>query len=545
MEPEEKVNILLVDDDEVKLLALENILSGLDQNLVKVHSGKEALRALLHQDFAVVLLDVRMPVMDGFETAAMMRERERSAHLPIIFVTAADRGETHVARGYSLGAVDYIYTPVMPQVLRTRVAVFVELKRQQERMHRLEQREHERQLGEVTERLEEEVKRNRFFSLSPGLLCIADFDGFFRQLNPSWERTLGYTPEDLKSRPFLEFVHRDDREATLDAMRKLEAGEPVIRYENRFRARDGSYRWLAWNAAPHGEKRLIYAVAHDVTQRKQAALALQVSNQELESFSYSVSHDLRAPLRAIEGFSQILEEECAGGLDEAGREHLGRILAAARRMGLLIDALLHLSHVSRTELRTSAVDLSVLARSVASELQESDPRRKVECVIAEGVTAKGDATLLRDVLENLLGNAWKFTGKREDARIEFGAATDGGWPVYSVRDNGVGFDMKQAGRLFTPFRRLHDSAEFPGTGIGLATVQRVVRRHGGRVWAESALGRGTAIHFTLGGEEQNGSQDGPAREEPLAPAMAAPAAKRRFVSEETNEPNRRHPAGRG
>ncbi len=510
MKPEEKVNILLVDDDETKLLALENILSSPNQNLVQAHSGKEALRALLNQDFAAVLMDVRMPGMDGFETAAAIRQRDKTAHLPIIFITAADPSETHVARGYSLGAVDYMHAPIAPEVLRSKVAVFVELELQRERMRRIERREHEGQLSAALDLLEGEVKGNRFFTLSLDLLAIAGMDGYFRHVNPSWERTLGYTPEELKSRPFMEFVHPDDREATLAAMGKLKAGETVVLFENRYGAQDGSYRWLVWNAAPHMEERLIYAVAHDVTGRKQAEVALLAANQELETFSYSVSHDLRTPLRAIDGFSQALEEDYAASLDETGRRHLERIRAAVRHMGQLIDALLHLARMSRMELRRSQVDLSELARTVARELQDLDPRRKVEFGIAEGIEARGDATLLRVVLQNLLGNSWKFTGKREDARIEFGVETNGGWPVYSVCDNGAGFDMKHADKLFGPFQRLHRAAEFPGTGIGLATVQRLVRRHGGRVWAESAPGRGTAIRFTLGGEEQNGKPDDPA-----------------------------------
>jgi PAS domain S-box-containing protein len=349
------------------------------------------------------------------------------------------------------------------------------------------------------------VERDHFFALSPDLLSIMGLDGCFRQVNPSWQQTLGYSPEELLSRPWLELVHPDDRQAALDAMRKLEAGERVIRLEIRYRTRDGPYRWLVWNAVSSVEERLIYAVAHDVTERKQADLALQMSNQELETFSYSVSHDLRAPLRGIDGFSQALEEDCGERLDEVGRQHLKRIRAAASRMGLLIDALLQLSRVSCTELRMSAVDLSALARSVVGDLRERDPRRKVECAVAEGAKARGDPTLLRSVLENLLGNAWKFTAKREDARIEFGVETGTGSPVYCVRDNGAGFDMKDAGKLFGPFQRLHRADEFPGTGIGLATVQRIVRRHGGQVCAESAVGKGTAIHFTLGGNEQNGN----------------------------------------
>src|SRR5512140_2505739 len=196
MQPEEKVNILLVDEDENKLLALESVLSGLGQNLVKAHSGEEALRTLLDRDFAVVVVDARMPGMDEFEAAA---------HPPVIFAVPAGCSDTHVARDCPLGAVDYIYTPIVPEILRAKVAVFVELK-----LHR--------------ERLEAEVKRNRFFTLSLDLLAIVGLDGYFRQLNPSWERTLGYTGEEFKSRPFLEFVHPDDRQATLVAMRKLAAG---------------------------------------------------------------------------------------------------------------------------------------------------------------------------------------------------------------------------------------------------------------------------------------------------------------------------------
>jgi light-regulated signal transduction histidine kinase (bacteriophytochrome) len=194
-------------------------------------------------------------------------------------------------------------------------------------------------------------------------------------------------------------------------------------------------------------------------------------------------------------------------------------------MGQLIDALLLLSKVARMELRRNAMDLSGLARMVARDLEQGDSGRKVEFMIAEGVRAMGDANLLRVVLENLLGNAWKFTAKREDARIEFDVETAGGGPVYRVRDNGVGFDMKYAGKLFSPFQRLHPASEFPGTGIGLATVHRVVQRHGGRVWAESAAGQGTTIRFTLGGKKQNGKQDNPTEGGTSCAAAGSPGSE--------------------
>jgi DNA-binding response OmpR family regulator len=226
---------------------------------------------------------------------------------------------------------------------------------------------------------------------------------------------------------------------------------------------------------------------------------LEQKNLELEAFSYSVSHDLRAPLRSIDGFSKALLEDYAERLDDQGRDHLGRVRSAAQRMGELIDDLLQLSRVGRSEMRRERADLSALAHAIAAELQERDPHRRVRFAIREGLLAEADPRLTRVVLENLLGNAWKFTGKSEDPAIEFGALNDDGETVYFVRDNGTGFDMQYAGKLFAPFQRLHSAADFPGSGIGLATVQRVVGRHGGRVWAEGSVGKGATVFWTLPG----------------------------------------------
>lgn len=224
---------------------------------------------------------------------------------------------------------------------------------------------------------------------------------------------------------------------------------------------------------------------------------LEAANKELEAFAYSVSHDLRAPLRAIDGFSQVLLEDCGERLDGTGRDALGRVRVATARMAQLIDDLLRLSRVSRAELRQEDIDLSEMARGVVSELSLSELGRHVEVHVAEGVTAEGDPELVRLVLENLLGNAFKFTSKRAGARVDFGVERLDGVPVYFVRDNGVGFDMAYVDKLFGAFQRLHAGAEFPGTGIGLATVQRVVHRHGGRIWAQAAQGEGATFRFTL------------------------------------------------
>jgi signal transduction histidine kinase len=224
---------------------------------------------------------------------------------------------------------------------------------------------------------------------------------------------------------------------------------------------------------------------------------LEAANKELESFSYSVSHDLRAPLRSIDGFSQALLEDYGDKLDAAGQSDLQRVRAATQRMAQLIDDMLDLSRVSRGEMHREIVDLSSMVKNIAAELTAAQPDRKVDLAIAEGIRAEADARLLRVLVENLLRNAWKFTGKHPTAKIEFGISQNNGRPVYFVRDDGAGFDMAYAGKLFGAFQRLHAMTEFNGTGIGLATVQRIVNRHGGKVWAEGKVDQGATFYFTL------------------------------------------------
>jgi light-regulated signal transduction histidine kinase (bacteriophytochrome) len=242
---------------------------------------------------------------------------------------------------------------------------------------------------------------------------------------------------------------------------------------------------------------------------QQAKAEVEAANRELEAFSYSVAHDLRAPLRSIDGFSQALLEDYLDKLDAEGRQNLHYVRESAQQMAELIDDLLALARVTRSELKRERFDLSALAALVVGQLRTRDPRRQVEVAIAEGLDVEADPRLLRAALENLLGNAWKFTGKRADARIEFGAIPADGEMAYFVRDNGAGFDMAYAGKLFGVFQRLHSAGEFEGTGIGLATVQRIVRRHGGRIWAEGEVGRGATFFFTLEpgrNEAANGTQ---------------------------------------
>jgi PAS domain S-box-containing protein len=357
-----------------------------------------------------------------------------------------------------------------------------------------------------------EADLERFFELSLDLLGIADMHGYWKRVNPAFTDLLGHDRETFLATPFLDLVHPDDRAATLAEVEKLGRGEPTLHFTNRYRHRDGSWRWIAWKCSPFPAEGLLYASGRDVTRAKAAAeetkrmneellkktVQLEAANKELESFSYSVSHDLRAPLRGIAGFALALEDHAAGVLDDTARSHLQRVRSAADRMSDLIDDLLKLSRLTRAEMRQETVDLSTLAEAVFDVLREREPERRVGTRVTPGLVACGDPALLRILLENLLGNAWKFTSRNAAAEIEVGQEiAEDGAPVFYVRDNGVGFDMRYVHKLFSPFQRLHAQADFPGTGIGLAIVQRVVARHGGRVWAEARPSGGACFRFQL------------------------------------------------
>jgi signal transduction histidine kinase len=278
----------------------------------------------------------------------------------------------------------------------------------------------------------------------------------------------------------------------------LLSASPLAGPDGRFGGYSGVARELtAAVAALRGAPADPGDIARLEAEQAERTRQLELAVKELDSFSHSVSHDLRAPLRVVDGFANIVLEDYGERLDDLGREHLKRIVAAGSRMNSMIDTLLAMSRMTSREIERERVDLARLARELADELRAQDPQRKVEFVIPERVVVDGDRTLLRLVLQNLLGNAWKFSARAAQPRVEFGVADDGGRRVYFVRDNGAGFDMRFADKLFGLFQRFHSSNEFPGTGVGLATVQRIVRKHGGRIWAESQPGQGATFSFTL------------------------------------------------
>jgi PAS domain S-box-containing protein len=340
-------------------------------------------------------------------------------------------------------------------------------------------------------------------------------------VSPQVQELLGYSPEEYKSKPKIweELLHPDDRERMLaEDARTEKTGEP-FKVQYRIFTRSGKVAWIRDEAIlvrdEEGRPLFWQGVMYDITDQKlaeeevrglneeleqrvrQRTAQLEAFYSELEAFSYSISHDLRAPLRAIDGFSQILLEDYEDRLDVEGKSYLRRVSAASRRMGQLIDNLLDLSRMTRSQMRRERVNLSALAQAIVEEFRNTQPEHKVVVLVEEGLVANGDESLLRAVLENLLGNAWKFTKNQPHPRIEFGLSENEDTPTYYVRDNGVGFDMAYADKLFGAFQRLHSPSEYEGTGIGLATVQRIIHRHGGRVWAKGEVGKGATFYFTL------------------------------------------------
>ncbi len=344
----------------------------------------------------------------------------------------------------------------------------------------------------------------------------------FTFLNRAWEGITGHRVVDSIGKPLADFLHPDDRLRMTTQLERLQAGEiEEARAQVRMPTRNGEIRWvdatarLVHNPTKTDQLTTLVGSFDDITDTRIAELSLrninqelearvrmrtaelEASNRELEAFSYSVSHDLRAPLRSIDGFTRILEEDLGDRLDPESRGNLERIRAAAGRMARLTDDLIELARFSRHTLRRENIDLSELAMQIVDELRAQEPGRRVEVEITSDLMITTDRTLMRTVLENLLGNAWKFTSGREVAHIAFRAEMQDGQRVFTVSDNGVGFDMAHAGSLFRAFYRMHDPATYPGTGIGLANVYRIIERLGGRIWAHAAPNQGARFHFTF------------------------------------------------
>jgi PAS domain S-box-containing protein len=369
---------------------------------------------------------------------------------------------------------------------------------------------------------ESEERLRALFDNAPVGIDELTASGDLVRANPCFCEIIGYSAGELHGMRLQDISHPGDLDADLAGLQRLFSGEiDTYSMDKRYLRSDGEVVWAEVNRAAvrsqDGNPLQLIGVVRDVTAQHRAEAEVRALNADLEArvyqrtaeleranknlaaFTYSVSHDLRAPLRALSGFSEALLEDCGDQLDETGRGYAGRIQAASERMGALIDDLLLLSRVSRADMNLTPVDLSAEVASIAVELQSAEPGRQVRFAIQEGIWVTADRPLIRSVVQNLLENAWKFTARRDGASIEFGTTTaDDAGVCYYLRDNGAGFDPAYAGKLFQPFQRLHAASEFPGTGIGLASVQRIIDRHGGRTWAEGAVGGGATFYFTLG-----------------------------------------------
>lgn len=359
---------------------------------------------------------------------------------------------------------------------------------------------------------------DHFFNLSMDLFCIAGLDGYFKKLNPAWLNSSGYTMEELLATPILEFIHKDDQENTLKELERVPDGNTQHQFQNRFKFKDGSYRWLKWNLTLSEENKLIYAVARDITLElkanklisdvneelekrvKKRTEELESLNNELESFSYSVSHDLRAPLRAVTGYSNYLLEDYGDQLDDEAKRLVHIIVDEAEHMGELIDNLLSFSRMGRKVKSANNINIKNLVSDVWNQLKQFDELDKYDFRVHSLPPAVADRSMIRQVFQNLISNAIKYQKPDDQVTrhvIEVGAKPGDGETIYYVNDNGVGFDMRYYDKLFGVFQRLHSDPRFNGNGIGLALVKRIITKHEGRVWAEGRVNKGATFYFSL------------------------------------------------
>lgn len=501
---EHKTRVLMVDDEPGILeIAKDFLESEGDIKVLTAESGSQALSELKKNIVDVIISDYQMP--PGMNSIELLKKlRNEGNDVPFIIFTGRGREEAAI-EALNNGAAFYLQKGINIEVQ------FTELRNM---------------IIQVTERkraelaLKESEERNRMIvENAPMMIYSAKYRGddtVLVSLNPAFERITGWAIREGIGKSLCSLVHPDDLPVLREMVhRGASAGAPHYG-ELRVRTKTGGYILGAFVTSPltsSGRVTGELGIVRDITDERRNVLLLkhkgeelEEKNRELESFCYSVSHDLRAPLRIMHGYTEMLNKQCGGNIPPESRQAIERILVAGKRMDRIIEDLLRLSRAGRTALVMSEVNLSSLVMTILSNLSGQQPGRIKVFSISPGLVATCDRNLIQGALENLLDNAWKYTGNMKETRIEFGSLRRDGETWYFIRDNGAGFDAKNAQTLFMPFSRFHTESEFPGIGIGLATVKRIIQRHGGRIVVESECGKGTTVQFTL---------PGPARGQPL------------------------------
>ena len=486
--------ILIVDDTPGNIVALQSLLEKSDRNFLNATNGSDALKLALSREVDLIMLDVQMANMDGFEVAQLLKSNNKTKDIPVIFVSAVRKEHIFIMKGFEEGAVDYLPKPLDPEITKAKVTMLLKLQQQR------------KELIEKNLSLE---KSALLINNSADLLGVLDENSLiFEEINNAAGTILGYMPEEIKGISLLTLINQDSRALISGLKKEGEKAGGRLSFEIPISSKNGEIKWLQWKVIVKDKKWFVNA--RDITFQKSAddqirqlnsdlqenLVRLEESNKDLDSFSYSVSHDLRAPLRSITAYVEALKEEKGSQLDEEGRKILESLKNNSKRMETLINDLLEFAKLGRREVRKRMIDTNQMIVNILRDLKDSiKDTLKVE--VKNLLAVHADPSLLTQVFVNLVSNAIKYSGKKEAPEMEIGSYQEKDSIVFYVKDNGVGFNMEYAGKLFNVFQRLHSSKEFEGTGVGLSIVYRIIQKHGGRVWAEGKVDEGATFYFAL------------------------------------------------
>jgi PAS domain S-box-containing protein len=492
MEKKDKAVILIVDDKPANILALESLLEAKDRVILNATSGNDALKISLNEEIDLIILDVQMPGMDGFEVAQILKLNKRTRDIPVIFASAERKEQKFMLQGFEEGAVDYLFKPLDPAITRAKVSILLKLQLQK------------KELLEKNLSLE---KSALLINNSADIIGIIDSTALkIEEINKAFTGILGYSQEETRETALTSFLSNED----CQMVRMLsESGKEQHSFETRVYCKDQTIKWLQWNVVAKYGKWFVNArditeikianeqISHLNTDLQNNIVQLEATNKELESFSYSISHDLRAPLRAVGWYSQKIEKGYSQVLDEEAKRLLKNIQDNADRMDILINELLAFSKLGRKPVEKTEIDMQKMVENILPEIRNPVTPNNPTIIVNALPPARADRNLLNQVWTNLIANAVKYSAKKEKPVVEIGGSKSENEITYYIKDNGAGFDLKYAENLFGVFQRLHRADEFEGTGVGLAIVNRIITKHGGRVWAEAVKNEGATFFFTL------------------------------------------------